>query len=74
MLALTAGEWYLLATCEYCQTKHVLELDPSRGTTTPPKDFYQSECPGCLRIGLYAADQLERFQHQPASSAQKVTR
>jgi hypothetical protein len=62
ILILTAGEWYLVAICEYYHTKHVLEGDPSKGTTLP-KDYYQSQCPGCLRIGLYLADQIERYQY-----------
>jgi hypothetical protein len=56
------GHWYLLASCEYCHTKHVVEADPSKGTS-PPEGFYRSECPGCLRIGLYAAVKVERYQH-----------
>lgn len=67
---LVPGDWYLLASCEYCLTKHVLQTDPSKGAN-PPKDFYRSECPGCRRIGLYAASQVERYQHRLNSSDAK---
>jgi len=60
--ALAAGNWYLLASCEYCHTRHVVEADPSKGTS-PTEDFYRSECPGCLRIGFYAAGKIERYLH-----------
>lgn len=59
---LLPGNWYLLASCEYCHAKHVVETDSSPGTGLP-REYYQSECPGCLRIGLYAAGQIERYQH-----------
>ncbi|HMJ25695.1 MAG TPA: hypothetical protein VK475_07695 [Pyrinomonadaceae bacterium] len=61
--AMVPGNWYLLASCEYCHSKHVVDTDSSKGEMLP-KDFYQAECPSCLRIGIYAAAQIERYQHQ----------
>lgn len=70
---LIPGNWYLLASCEYCHTKHVVETELPDDTRLP-KEFYQSECPSCLRLGLYAAGEIERYQHGAGvSSAKTVT-
>ena len=61
--SLIPGIWYLIADCEVCGIKHIVASDPSNGNQSLPKAIYQSECPGCLRIGLYAAGELERYQH-----------
>jgi hypothetical protein len=57
------GNWYLLASCEYCHSKHVVDTDSSKGGMLP-EDFYRAECPACLRVGIHAAAQIERYQHQ----------
>lgn len=59
---LKPGEWYLVATCEYCLTRYVCAHDssPGKGRLKP---IYQTTCPQCMRIGFHAASVLERYQH-----------
>jgi hypothetical protein len=71
MLSLIPGEWYLLATCEYCHTRHVVELDPSKGGTLA-ENIYQSTCPNCRRTGFYVSDALERYQHPMGTTDAKI--
>jgi hypothetical protein len=57
---------FLLATCEYCRTKHV--VDHFSGDQSALRDIYQSKCPGCLRVGFHAQSELEISDGRPIQS------
>jgi hypothetical protein len=59
---LVTGKWYLVANCEYCHTRHVVEPETSQDAVAS-KEIYKSECPGCRRIGFYTAAKVERYLH-----------
>jgi len=58
-------EKFLLATCEYCLTKHVVDHF-SAGRAA--QDIYQSTCPRCLRVGFHAQSEVEISDRRPSES------
>ena len=64
----TAGKWYLVITCAYCQAKFV-NTDPDQGKA-PARPTYQTTCPKCLRIGSHDREVLELYQHPPMAKHQ----
>jgi hypothetical protein len=59
---------FLLASCEYCLTKHVVGRHSVDRAALQP--IYQSTCPRCLRIGFHAQSELEISDRRPSESAE----
>jgi len=66
---LIPGEWYILITCEQCQTEHVLFPDLTHGSAKL-KAIYTWTCPSCGHRGNYEGENLRRYQH-PLSAKRK---
>jgi hypothetical protein len=61
-------EKFLLATCEYCLTKHV--VDHFSAGRSILQDVYRSTCPRCLRVGFHAQSELEISDRRPSESSE----
>jgi hypothetical protein len=61
------GEWYLIISCEKCQTRHPLFRDLSKGESKI-KATYKWSCPTCGHESAYDSDGIERYRHLIANS------
>ena len=60
---LIPGHWYILITCEKCNTKHVLFPDLTQGKSTLIAT-YSWTCPMCGHRGDYDGAALQHYQHK----------
>jgi hypothetical protein len=60
---LNPGHWYVLITCEKCNTEHVLFPDLTHGKATLIAT-YSWTCSTCGHRGNYDGSALRRYQHE----------
>ena len=63
---LSPGEWYLVITCERCQTSQPLFADLSKGKSTFTCT-YVWRCIKCNYEARYESEVVERYHHPEAA-------
>ena len=66
MYKLSPGKWYLIFTCEKCNTRQVLFPDLSNGGAKLT-GLYDVDCDGCGHRGEYDGEEIERYQYPPTT-------